>query len=450
VIVNGIQLAARVCVIIGVTVALLLVDPAMAFAVVVAFGGVYGTLYAAIRNRVTRSGNRRLELNKARHKAAQESLSGVKELKLYGLEPVALRQFSTSSFEFAERQASNAVLAQIPRYALETIAIGGVLLIVLYLLRTGHRLEDTLPVLGLYAFAAYRLLPAIQTVFAGLASLHFSLGSLDVLHGDLVGKATTRDPPPPPLEFRQGIDLGRIGFRYRGAARPTLDSIDLAIRPGEWVAFVGATGAGKSTLVDVILGLLMPSEGSIRVDDVPLDSDQARLAWQQNVAYVPQSIFLLDDSVVRNIAFGVPESNIDRERVLEAAQVAQIDGVIADLPLGLETVVGERGVRLSGGQRQRIGIARALYRRPNVIVLDEATSALDDATEARFFEALEKSRRNIAVISIAHRLTTTRTFDRIVVLDDGRIVDEGNYDELRMRSQHFSQSESVRGKVAAL
>lgn len=440
VIVTGVQLSAKLVVIVGVSLALFVMEPQMAAGVLAIFGGVYGALYMAIRRRVATSGRERVALNQARHKTAQESLAGVKELTLYGLEPVALQQFSTSSFEFARRQAANAIIGQIPRYALETIAFGGVLLIVLYLLRAGRRLEDVLPLLGLYAFAAYRLLPALQTVFAALTSLRFNLGALDVLYSDLHGReATSKAVPTSALPFKSAVALEGVSFSYRTATRQSLKSIDLSIRVGEWVAFVGPTGAGKSTLVDILLGLLVPGNGVMRVDDIVLDRESRRTAWQKNVAYVPQQIFLIDDTVARNIAFGVADDAIDVSRVAEAARIAQIDRFIVDeLPRGYETTIGERGVRLSGGQRQRIGVARALYRRPGLLVLDEATSALDNATEAAFFAALKSDFGDCTVISIAHRLSTTTIFDRIHIVEQGRLVDAGSYDELLRRSPHFS------------
>ena len=440
VIVQGVNLLARLAVIVFVLAALVVLDPLMALGVVIVFGGVYGGLFVSIRRRVAAAGKERLALNQARFKVAQEALSGVKELKLYGLEKVALEQFSVSSRGFAERQAANAVVSAIPRYALETIAFGGVLLIVLYLLRRGERLESVLPVLGLYAFAAYRLLPALQTVFAGMTSLRFNLSSLDVLFRDLAGYEASSQhlSASSSVAFQNCVQLDGVGFRYEAADRMTLAGIDLRLGAGEWLAFVGPTGAGKSTLVDILIGLLAPSSGRILVDGVDVTDPLLRAGWQRHVAYVPQSIFLLDDTIAKNIAFGVGDGAVDMVRVREAASIAQIGAFIdGELPDGYETRIGERGVRLSGGQRQRIGIARALYRRPGLLVLDEATSALDNATEAAFFAALHASHAECAVVSIAHRLSTTRDFDRIVVLEAGRVVDIGSFAELSARSAHF-------------
>jgi ABC-type multidrug transport system fused ATPase/permease subunit len=443
VMIQGLNLGARIVVLLFVSVALFALDPVMAVGVVALFGGVYGALFLVVRRTVMLRGRERLKVNQVRFKIAQEALAGVKEIKLYGLERVVEREFSAASERMATLSSLNAVTAQLPKYAIETLAFTGVLLMVMHLLRDGRRLEHVLPVLGLYAFAAYRMLPALQTIFAGLTQLRFNIGALDMLYNDIVTCAAQEEPMPEStteIPFVDAIELRGVSFRYAGATRQTLEQVDLRIGPGDWFAFVGPTGAGKSTLVDVVLGLLVPDDGIVLVDGLALVGN-VRHAWQQNVAYVPQQIFLADDTVVRNIAFGLPDASIDRERAMAAARIAQIhDFIVGELAAGYDTPIGERGVRLSGGQRQRIGIARALYRRPRLLVLDEATSALDNATEAAFFSALEVALGECAVISIAHRLSTTRSFDRICVVEQGRIVDTGTYGELEARNRHFQTS----------
>jgi len=239
--------------------------------------------------------------------------------------------------------------------------------------------------------------------------------------------------------FESEIRLTNARFRYDGALGQTLDNLTIQQRPGEWIALVGPTGAGKSTIVDLMLGVLSPDEGGLWLDGRLLETRGEREAWQRNCAYVPQTIFLVDDSVVANIAFGEGSGSIDFDRVRWAARVAQIDKFIeGELSKSYETVIGERGMRLSGGQRQRIGVARALYRQPKFLVLDEATSALDNATEQLFFEALRAELVDVSVVSIAHRLSTTRNFDRIYIIERGVVVDSGTYDELKVRSGHFS------------
>jgi ABC-type multidrug transport system fused ATPase/permease subunit len=436
-----VNLSARVVVIGAILSLLIVIDPVMAFGVFIVFGGVYGVIYYSLRRRATLRGRERVSLNQAQYKIAQEALAGAKELKLYGLENVAVEAFSRVSYRFARLAANNAVSVQLPRFAIETVAFGGVLVMVLMWLRGGQPLEQLLPVLGLYAFAAYRMLPSLQTAFASFNSLRFNLGSLDVLVADLQQSADIQlgsPEPTPPAPFRRHIRLQNVSFRYETATRQTLDTIFFEQRPREWVAFVGSTGAGKTTIVDVLLAVLEPDTGCIFVDDEELADAISRVAWQRNCAYVPQSIFLVDDTVLHNIAFGVPPGEVNRDRATWAATIAQLhDFIERELPKGYDTVVGERGMRLSGGQRQRIGIARALYRNPKYLVLDEATSALDNTTEARFFAALRSELSDVAVVSIAHRLSTTRTFDRIIMMDNGRIVDAGNYETLRARYPEF-------------
>lgn len=427
IIVQGLQLCARAVVVLLVAGSLLLVDPVMAVGVTVTFGGLYGAIYMVARRRLSVIGQERLDANAARFKVASEILAGIKELKLLGLEQELMRSYATPSEVFADRMAKNAIIGAVPRYALETVAFGGALVIVLYLLASGRALEESLPVLGLYVFAAYRMLPAVQVVFNGVTTIRFNLASFDVIARDLQGALAEREEAraleAAPRSFHDEVSLRAVHFRYPRAEREALADLELSIRRGEWVALVGPTGSGKSTLVDLLLGLLQPSAGELLVDGQPVGPIHA---WQRNVGYVPQQIFLADDTVRRNIAFGVPADQIDDDRVRAAAGVAQIhDFITTELPGGYESVTGERGVRLSGGQRQRLGIARALYRNPALLILDEATSALDGATEAAFFAALRATHRDRTVISIAHRLSTTRSFDRVVLVEQGRIVVEG-------------------------
>ena len=335
--------------------------------------------------------------------------------------------------------------------ALEAIALGGMVAIVLALLVSGAGVAELLPILGVYAFAGYRLLPALHDVFQGVGRIRYGTGSLDEV-AEMVNDIDTGIPTSDafvdrseiePLRLDRELRLDGLTFRYASAERPVLADIDLTIPALASVAFVGPTGAGKTTVVDLVLGLLEPDAGRIVVDGVEVKGDTV-LRWQRSLGYVPQSIFLTDDTVAQNIALGVAEDEIDYVALRRAAEIAQIHAFIEDeLDEGYDTVVGERGIRLSGGQRQRLGIARALYHDPDVLVLDEATSALDGATERSLFEALQRLAGEKTLITIAHRLSTVRECDTIYVLQAGRIVAQGRYDELLETNPLFRRLASL-------
>jgi ABC-type multidrug transport system fused ATPase/permease subunit len=411
---------------------LVVIDSTLALLTAAIMGGAYAVTFFSIRRSQRRMGQIRLQANQERFETLSEAFGGIKEVKLLGRERDVLRRFARPSQQFAAATAKNAVVAQVPRYALEAIAFGGIVLIVLYLLGAGREFESILPVLGLYAFAGYRLMPSLQQIFHGLTSIRFNAASLEHLLADLPSAGA--DPLPPAvgraLPLRSSIRLRDVTYRYPTAKEPLFRGLDLEIEAGSSIALVGETGSGKSTLVDLVLGLLRPDSGVVEIDGAPLADEDVR-AWQRNVGYVPQAIFLTNDTITRNIAFGLRDDEIDMASVERAARIAHIDELVrSELPHGYDTVVGERGVRLSGGQRQRIGIARALYRDPAVIVFDEATSALDSATEELVLRAVAGLARGRTLITIAHRLSTVRACDRIMMLSGGRVVDSGRYDDL--------------------
>lgn len=414
-------------------------DPLLALITALVMGGAYGTLFFAIRRSQKRLGKVRLAANQRRFETLAEAFGGIKEVKLLGRERDMVRRFEGPSREYATTTAVNAVVAQVPRYALEAIAFGGIVLMVLYLLGKEEPIESLIPVLGLYAFAGYRLMPSLQNIFHGLTNIRFNAAALDALIADLPDGGANPLPLPAtePLRLTRSIRLRDVHFRYPTADAALFRGLDLEIAANSSVAFVGETGSGKSTLVDLILGLHRPDAGSLEVDDQPITDDNLR-AWQHNLGYVPQAIFLTDDSIARNIAFGLPDEEIDGEAVLRASRAACIDRFVEEeLPRGYDTLVGERGVRLSGGQRQRIGIARALYHDPQVLVFDEATSALDGGTEEAVLQAVADLAHSRTLITIAHRLSTVRDADRIYLMSAGRIVAAGSYDDLLASNPEF-------------
>lgn len=422
------------------------VDPLVAVSAVVVLGGAYALIYLVLRRYISRIGAERVRANRARFQVAQEALGGIKDVKVLGLEDGYIRSFRRPASRFARVQANNQIIGQMPQFALQALMFGGMLLLLVGLLITREgALEEVLPIVALYALAGSRLMPALQQIYKALTAMRFGGPALDTLHKDLVeteqaGASITSEvmgKPPEPIRLHEQIQLDCVQYTYPGAGRLALDELSLTIPARITVGLVGGTGAGKTTAVDLILGLLEPTRGRLLVDGRPIAGKDLR-AWQRNIGYVPQSIFLTDDTVAANIAFGVPNEKIDQEAVERAAHVAELhEFVTNEMPDGYATMVGERGVRLSGGQRQRIGIARALYHNPDVLVLDEATSALDNLTEKAVMDAVHNLGHRKTIIIIAHRLSTVRECDHIFMLGHGQLIAQGRYDELLESNNTF-------------
>lgn len=423
---------------------LVAVNPLLALMTFGFLGLAYGGVFLLVRRMMAEAGRKRSLSDKARFKTATEALAGIKDIKILGNERTFLRRYEHHSRTYERYMAKQQVVSLMPRYAFETIAFGGMLVVVLVVMLRGTGLQAVLPTLGVYAFATLRLLPALQSLFTSLTSLRFSVPSIDVLYEDLdpengriedeeLGSAT----PVRPLPFTDRIVLRDITFGYPNTERPVFDAFNLELRANSTVGIVGSTGSGKTTLIDILLGLLAPRDGQLEVDGVPVDDDNVR-SWQRNLGYVPQQIYLSDDTIAANIAFGVRAKDIDRAAVERAATMASVhDFIVSELPLGYDTVVGERGVRLSGGQRQRLGIARALYHDPAVLVFDEATSALDGVTEESIFQAVSALGKSKTIVMIAHRITTVRDCDVIYLLEKGRVVASGTFEHLLETSATF-------------
>jgi ABC-type multidrug transport system fused ATPase/permease subunit len=341
------------------------------------------------------------------------------------------------------------IVGQLPKYAMEVLAAGLILVLAVMLTTTaGMPLEDVAPTLALYAFAAQRLLPFLQELYAGASSLRSNIVVVDAVYEDMASIPPASDAGSPtssraPMPFERELRLEGVTYTYPNADKPAIQDVSISIPHRSFVAFVGATGAGKTTLVDVIVGLLEVDKGVLLVDDTPLDPANMR-SWQDNIGYVPQDIYLADDTVAANIAFGIPPEERSNEAIEKAARIANIhDFISLELLDGYETFVGERGVRLSGGQRQRIGIARALYHDPDILVLDEATSALDQGTERDVYEAIVQVTGAKTVILIAHRLVTTRRCDVLFLLEHGRLVAQGTYEALLAGNFRFQSMAGV-------
>ena len=433
---------AGVAVLIALIGLLIAVEPLMALAVALGLGGTYALLYYVVRKYLDRIGAERVKANKERFQAVQEAFGGIKEVKVSGLEAPFLKRFEPPAKRFARVQANANILGQLPRFALQAIAYGGAFIIILYMMGRPGGLQEALPVLAVYLLAGQKLLPALSEAYKNLAKLRFTGPAIDALHKDLMGLDAgsgklSKMTQPEPLGMEQSLKLDHVFYTYPKAHGPALHDLTLEIPARTTVGLVGATGSGKTTTVDVILGLLWPQQGQLLVDDKPINLQNLR-AWQRTLGYVPQHIYLADETVAGNIAFGIPAEEVDMQAVEGAARTAELhEFVTRELSNGYDTLVGERGVRLSGGQRQRIGIARALYHNPPVLIMDEATSALDNVTEKQVMQSISRMKGERTIILIAHRLSTVQDCDMIYFLDHGELQASGTYRELVNSSEAF-------------
>lgn len=423
------------------------VEPLVATIAVAVLGGIYGAIYLGSRRILRHLGKVRVEANHARFRLANESLMGIKDIKLLGRESAYLDRFESPSMGMAKTEVKIAVFSQVPQFALQAVALGGVILLCIVLVdpagvASGAALGGLLPVIGVFAFAGQRLMPELSKLYQSLTQIQAGAAAVDAVFEDLIlgkGSAPLPRSQAAGLGFRQSLRLEGVSFSYPNSDQAGVRDVSVTIRVGEKIGIVGSTGAGKTTLADIILGLIVPDHGKLVVDGTTVTSGNLR-SWMQSVGYVPQDIFLTDASVAENIALGVPSQQIVLERIRKAAHIARIDRFVEEeLPEGYQTHIGERGVRLSGGQRQRIGIARAMYHDADLIVFDEATSALDNLTEAEVMEAIDALPGHKTVIMIAHRLSTVKRCDRIVVLDKGRVVGCDGWTTLMSENSAFQR-----------
>lgn len=416
---------------------LMLVDPFTTLIAVGLLGSAYFSVYRFVRNRSEAIGRARSVASEARYQAADAALGGAKTVKVMNLEPDFIAQYRAASLREELCLARYETLSQVPRNAIEALALGGVVCIVLTMLMGGKSqggLSTMLPQLGLFAFAGFRMLPGLQAIYHAFTTIRFAGTGLDRFFSDIILPAhqdSLKRSGRPPLGLARDLEFRGVTYRYDRARAAGLNDISFVIPRGSRVGIIGTTGAGKTTLVDVLLGLLRPQLGAFLVDGVPVD-DANLSAWQYSIGYVPQDIYLLDATVAENVAIGRRTGALDERRVKECLRIACIlDFVEIELSNGIHTSVGQRGIRLSGGQRQRIGIARALYNDPTVIVFDEATSALDHATELEVMQAITNLDDEKTVVMIAHRLSTVRNCDFIVVMEAGKITQTGAFEELQ-------------------
>ncbi|MBU0587283.1 MAG: ABC transporter ATP-binding protein/permease [Gammaproteobacteria bacterium] len=438
VIIPMLQLVVQGALVVALLALLVIVQPEIAAIMGTVLMMAYATIYLMQRSYLRKIGFGIDQANQARFRVVSEAFTGIKSVKVSGLERYYSSLFGKPAFDYAKNVAASNVATQVPRYALELLAFGGMMGVIFFLMQDYGSFQSMLPVLSVYALAAYRLMPAMQQVYTALSTLRVSGPTLEKLHAKYVAmNSVSIQKCKVPISFESEVRLESISYSYPQSSKMSISQVDLLIPVHASIGIVGTTGSGKTTTIDVILGLLQPTEGRLMVDGQEINEGNCA-EWQKQIGYVPQHIFLTDDTIAANIAYGVPAQLINHQAVIEAAQTANLhEFVVTELPQKYSTMIGERGVRISGGQMQRIGIARALYKKPRILILDEATSALDNLTESAVIDAIFNLGHQITTVTIAHRISTVRQCDQIYVMESGRISDSGTYDELAMRSNLF-------------
>ena len=439
-----IQMNARIVLAMFISVGVFAYNPLIATVGVVMFVSGYIVIYKLIRKRITKYGQSISTASTDRFRLMNEGFGGIKDILLYDRSKDLVDQFQQSGKVLARAQGVNTALSQAPRYLMELLAFGAMISLVLVLLSTHNgALSSVLPVLAVYALAGFKLLPALQQIYGSVTTIRGNVAAFDSVKKDLLASLVTEKENSKDLKgdlFNKinKIQLESVGFTYPNKNKPALSDVNIEIPINSVVGFVGESGSGKSTAIDLLLGLIEPSKGCLTLDGITVDQFN-RKYWQKHIGFVPQSIFLSEGSIAENIAFGINKKDIDLERVKKAINLSHLDTLVESLPLGLDTTVGERGVQLSGGQRQRIGIARALYNQADVLVFDEATSALDGITEKVIMEAIQDLSGQKTIIMIAHRLKTVQKCDIIYMMDKGKIVDQGTYQQLLVSNLKFKE-----------
>ena len=428
VLLSYLRILTEVFVIAGIALLLFYVQPVGTTFVILSFGLAGWVLMRFTRNRIKLWGEQRQFHDGLRIQKIQEGYGGVKEIKLYGREQDFIRLYEYHNHQSASVLKKLNTIEPLPRTWLESIAVlelGGLFFVMLWM---NSSMNEFVPILALFASAAFRLLPSFNRCLSSLQTIRFSQSSVQVLYNEFKNRTQSLAEPTDTIEnklpLERDIVLNNVNFKYAGSETHSVKDVSLTIKRGEIIGIIGTSGSGKSTLVDIILGLLEPEKGAVLVDGVDINEDTR--SWQDNIGYVPQSIFLIDDTLRKNVAFGIADDKIDDERVSQAIEAANLNEFIANRQEGMNIFVGERGIRISGGQRQRIGIARALYHDPAVLIFDEATSALDSVTEKAVMETINSLGGQRTVLIVAHRISTLDHCDRIIKMEKGEIVQTGH------------------------
>ncbi|WP_415883465.1 ABC transporter ATP-binding protein [Neptuniibacter sp. QD34_54] len=438
------QMNSKIVLVFFVSVALLIYNPVVTFFGLCIFVGAYLVIYALFKSRLHKAGNQLTEVNTSRFKLMSEGFGGIKDITLFGRQKYYIKRFCCENEKVVLAQTTVQTLALIPKYIVELFAYGSVILLVLYLLKEhSGNLGDILPVLAVFGLTGFKVLPALQAVYNSAAKVKGNYAAFESIKADLKdSQKLESDSSGDSIHLQKLIDINNVFFRYPLKSEYALSDVSLKIPANTTVAFVGASGSGKSTIIDLIMGLIEPSSGYIKVDENKLSSKNT-VSWQNNIGLVPQTIFLSDSSILENIGFGLPIEEIDIQKASKAAKLACLDDFLKELPEGIYSTVGERGVQLSGGQRQRIGIARALYNNAQMLVFDEATSALDSVTEKSIMQSIDALAGQKTLVLVAHRLSTIKKCDVIYFMEGGKVVDSGTYSQLVSKNKKFKKLDSL-------
>ena len=421
---------------------LLFVNPTVAITVIVVLGSAYWGIFKLVRQRLQKIGEATTKGNFIYYRTAGEAMSGIKDIKLRSSEDEFTKRFAVPSKKLHGYTAQRTIISYLPRYLFEVIAFGGIVGIIILLISTNtlNNANTIMPIISLYVMAGYRLMPALQQIYSGLSNIKFNHSAFEALVLDFSSSTNEKveQIKYATIPFKDKFEISQLSFSYENSDAKILDKLNLTVFPNTTVGIVGSTGSGKTTLIDLLLGLLVPESGFISLDGVEINKHNIS-AWQNDIGYVPQSIYLTDDTIEANIAFTKSRDEINIDKAIKAAKMANLHEFITTLSDQYKTFVGERGVRLSGGQRQRIGIARALYHNPRLLVLDEATSSLDGITENAIMDAINNLSHKKTIIMIAHRLSTVKGCDIIHFMSNGQIIDSGTYQQLIESNEEFKR-----------
>lgn len=435
------QLNSKIILSLLMSISIFVYDPKVAAIGLSIFAISYFFLFKGVRNRLNKNGIAISEVNEERFRLMNEGFGGIKDVLLMGRDNDFINRFNKSGKTLAYSQGTNTALAQAPRYFVELLAFGSMISLILYLIASHNgNLGMILPIISVYAIGTIKLLPAFQQIYSSIAIIRANIPAFESIQQDLydssVSKKMSKKVEKSYLKAKKQISLENVRFTYPNKKEPALDGLSVEIPINSVIGIVGPSGSGKSTLIDILLGLIDPDQGKLKIDNKIIESKNRR-SWQNTIGFVAQSIFLSEGSIAENTAFGIPNNEIDFKQVEYALDLAHLTELTSSLEQGIHTKVGERGIQLSGGQRQRIGIARALYHKAEVLVFDEATSSLDGITEKMIMEAIHNFSGKKTIILIAHRLKTVQKCDNIFFINNGKVADQGTYDELIDKNEQF-------------